>query len=77
MTLGDVLSSLPLNYYKGVKIVRPITREDSFLEFQINRLIAELQEFRKLFEPKPEVQLEPVVEEQPVVVKGRKKRDTL
>lgn len=46
--------------------MRPITREDLFLEFQVNRLI---EEIRKLKEPEPEPE--------PVVTRGRKKRDTI
>lgn len=59
--------------------MRPITREDSFLEFQIGKLIEEIREIRKILKPEEEVVVvqEPVVEPEPVIVKGRKKRDTI
>lgn len=49
--------------------MRPITREDSFLEFQMNRLIEEIRELKKILKPEPEPE--------PVVTRGRKKRDTI
>lgn len=60
--------------------MRPITREDSFLEFQIGKLIEEIREIKKILKPEEEVAVvipEPVVEPEPVIVKGRKKRDTI
>jgi hypothetical protein len=50
--------------------MNPVTREDAFLEFQINRLIQEIREIKTMIEPKPVV-------EKPVSIRGRKKRDTL
>lgn len=55
--------------------MRPITREDSFLEFQMNRLIEEIRDLKKIL--KPELEPEPEPEPELVVKKGRKKRDTI
>lgn len=59
--------------------MRPITREDSFLEFQIGKLIEEIREIKKILKPEEVVVIEPepVVEPEPVIVRGRKKRDTI
>lgn len=54
--------------------MRPITREDSFLEFQIGKLIEEIREIKKILKPEEVVvEPEPVVEPEHVIVRGRKK----